>query len=59
MQHQDKPKFLRVRCSDCGNEQFVYSHASTPVKCLACGKTIAVPKGGKAEIKTTVIGTAL
>lgn len=50
-------KFLRVRCTDCGNEQLVYSHASTPVKCQVCGKTLAVPRGGKAELKTTSLGT--
>ena len=51
-------KFLKVRCTSCGNEQPVYSHASTVVKCLVCGKTLAVPKGGKAEITATVLGSA-
>lgn len=48
------PCFLKVRCNDCGNEQVMYSHASSVVKCLVCGKTLAVPRGGKAEIKTLV-----
>jgi len=51
------PRFLRVRCNDCGNEQMIYSHASSVVKCLVCSKTLAVPSGGKAEIKTTIVGT--
>ncbi|MEW6593048.1 MAG: 30S ribosomal protein S27e [Candidatus Hadarchaeota archaeon] len=51
-------KFLKVRCTSCGNEQSVYSHATTAVKCLVCGKTLASPKGGKAEIKATVLGAA-
>ena len=50
-------KFLKVRCSDCGNEQLVYSHASTTVRCQVCSKTLAVPRGGKAEVKATVLGT--
>lgn len=55
MRGKQVPKFLRVRCGDCGNEQPVYSHASTHVRCQACGKTIAVPRGGKAEIRATVL----
>lgn len=51
------PRFLRVRCNDCGNEQMIYSHASSVVKCLVCSKTLAVPCGGKAKIKTTIVGT--
>jgi len=50
-------RFLKVRCTDCGNEQLVYSHASMPVKCQVCGKTLAVPRGGKAELKVTSLGT--
>lgn len=49
-------RFLRVRCNDCGNEQVIYSHASSVVKCLVCSKTLAVPRGGKAEIKTMIVG---
>ena len=49
-------RFLIVRCNDCGNRQAVYSHASSVVKCLVCGKTLAVPTGGKAEIRATVVG---
>ena len=50
------PRFLRVRCNDCGNEQMIYSHASSIVKCLVCSKTLAVPSGGKAKIKTIIVG---
>jgi len=49
------PCFLRVRCSDCGNEQVIFSHASSVVKCLVCSKTLAIPRGGKTEIKTSII----
>jgi len=49
-------KFLRVRCTGCGNEQLVYSHASTVVRCRVCEKTLAIPHGGKAELKGVVLG---
>jgi|YelNatPaOPRAMG01_1025707.scaffolds.fasta_scaffold444115_2 small subunit ribosomal protein S27e len=48
------PKFVMIRCPDCGNEQPVYTRASTHVKCQVCGKTLAVPTGGRAELKGTV-----
>lgn len=51
-----KPHFLKVRCNDCGNEQMVFSHAGSVVKCLVCGKTLATPRGGKAEIRAVVLG---
>ncbi|MBA7501558.1 hypothetical protein ES706_00129 [subsurface metagenome] len=56
MQEKQRSKFLRVRCNGCENEQVVYSHVSSVVKCKVCGKTLAVPHGGKAEIKTTILG---
>ena len=57
MPGKQPPEFLRVRCTDCGNEQLVYSHASTTVRCQVCSKTLAVPRGGKAEVKATILGT--
>jgi len=29
-------QFLKIRCSECGNEQKIFSHASTEVDCLVC-----------------------
>lgn len=57
MQKKQASKFLRMRCNDCGNEQIVYSHSSTLVKCQVCSKTLVVPRGGKAEVKATILGT--
>ncbi len=48
-----KSKFLRVECN-CGNEQVIFGKASTLVKCLKCGKTLAIPRGGKAVIKAKI-----
>lgn len=56
MSEKRRSKFLLVRCSECGNEQLVYSHASTAVRCQVCSKTISVPRGGKAEIKAPILG---
>ena len=56
MQEKQRSKFLRVKCDDCGNEQLVYSHVSSVVRCKVCSKTLAVPHGGKAEIKATILG---
>jgi small subunit ribosomal protein S27e len=55
MGEKQRSRFLRVRCSDCENEQLVYSHVSSVVRCKVCSKTLAVPRGGKAEIKATIL----
>lgn len=50
-----KSKFLRVKCSQCGNEQVIFGSASTIVRCNVCETTLAEPSGGKAKIKTRVV----
>lgn len=52
---ETKSRFLKIKCNDCGNEQVIFSNASTTVKCLACEKVIAEPTGGKADIKTEIV----
>lgn len=49
------PCFVRVQCVDCDNEQVLYSHASIEVNCEVCGKTLASPSGGKADINTEIL----
>lgn len=56
MDEKRRPTFLRVRCAECGNEQLIFSHASSAVKCQVCGNTLSTPRGGKAEVKATVLG---
>ena len=51
---ETKSKFLKVRC-ECKNEQIIFEKCSTPVKCLVCGKALAVPKGGKAKVEARVL----
>jgi len=48
-------KFLKVKCTDCENEQVVFDHAATTVQCNVCGRTLVEPRGGKAKIKSKVI----
>lgn len=42
--------FYRVKCGECGNEQKIFSHASTKVECLVCSEELATPTGGKVEV---------
>jgi len=49
--------FVRVKCADCGNEQVIFDHASTVVKCSVCGAVLAEPTGGKAALKGEVVAT--
>lgn len=51
-----KSRFLRVKCSDCENEQVIFGSASTVVNCQICGRTLAEPTGGKAAVKTQILG---
>ena len=49
-------KFVKVKCGQCKNEQIIFDRAATEVKCLVCGEVLAVPTGGKVEIKAKIIG---
>ncbi|MEK6979523.1 MAG: 30S ribosomal protein S27e [Candidatus Micrarchaeota archaeon] len=46
---QGKSKFLKVRCK-CENEQRVFSHSTSKVKCDKCGEVLAEPAGGSTNI---------
>jgi len=50
-----KSKFLEVKCRKCKNKQIIFSHASREVRCLVCNEILALPKGGKAEIKGEIL----
>ena len=52
---QTRSKFIKVRCTDCENEQVIFDKASTPVSCHICGAKLALPTGGKAYIKGKVL----
>ncbi|ABP95957.1 MULTISPECIES: 30S ribosomal protein S27e [Metallosphaera] len=42
--------FVRVKCTNCNNEQVIFSHSTFPARCLACGTQLVYPRGGKAKI---------
>lgn len=48
-------KFIKVRCKDCENEQVLFDKPSNVVSCHICGSKLAIPKGGKADIKGEVL----
>ena len=50
-----KSRFLRVKCTDCDNEQVMFGSATTVVKCNVCGRTLSEPRGGKAKILTKIV----
>ena len=52
---RNKYRFIKVRCQSCKNEQIIFEGATTKVKCLICGAVIAEPKGGKAELKASLV----
>ncbi|MHA2104775.1 MAG: 30S ribosomal protein S27e [Candidatus Hodarchaeales archaeon] len=59
MQRNRKPsRFLQVKCEKCENEQIIFSHAKSSIKCRICDEIIAEPTGGKAQlINATVLNT--
>ena len=48
-----KPRsvFVRLKCSNCGNEQIIFERSSSNVKCTVCEEILVEPSGGKAKIK--------
>jgi len=50
-----KSNFLLVKCSSCGTERVVYSHAVVPTKCESCGEILTEPTGGRAIIRAQII----
>jgi len=54
---ENRSRFFRVKCPDCENEQVVFEKASTTVECVVCGKVLAEPSGGKAQLRAEVLAT--
>ena len=50
-----RSKFLIVKCLECGNEQTVFSNATTIVKCNICDGILAEPTSGRAVIQGEII----
>ena len=43
-------KFVLVQCTNCGNEQAIFSSVTMDVKCQVCENILAEKTGGKAII---------
>jgi len=50
-----KSKFIKIRCTKCKNEQIMFEKAATKIKCLVCEEILSTPKGGKSNIKASII----
>jgi small subunit ribosomal protein S27e len=52
-----KPRstFIKVKCPECGNEQILFSHSTTLIRCKICNATLAHPTGGKVRIHGEVV----
>ncbi|MEA3293391.1 MAG: 30S ribosomal protein S27e [ANME-2 cluster archaeon HR1] len=55
MLQEPRSRFLRVKCSNCTNEQVIFGSASSVIPCQVCNATLAEPTGGKAIIKTQIL----
>lgn len=47
---EPRSRFIRVKCTVCGNEQVVFDHATFPSRCLVCGTQIVQSTGGKVKL---------
>ena len=52
---KSRSAFLLIKCSNCGNEQIVFSSPTVDIKCKVCGSVIAQRTGGKARTFGTVL----
>jgi small subunit ribosomal protein S27e len=47
--------FIKAECSECGNQQVIFSRPSETVECLVCSSVLARPTGGKADLEADVV----
>ncbi len=48
-------KFVKIKCSDCENEQVTFKRLSKQVDCQVCGASLAKPTGGRGKFEAEVI----
>jgi len=46
---------MKIRCTECNNEQVMFEKSSSNINCLVCNKPLATSKGGKSEITGRVL----
>jgi len=52
-----KPRsnFIRVKCTQCSNEQIVFEKPASNVKCRVCGKILVKCTGGKGKFLAEIL----
>ena len=50
-----KTKFLKVKCSGCGNEQIIFNAAASTVKCLVCNQILAESGASRVTLKAKIV----
>ncbi len=50
-----KSKFIKVKCPKCEKEQIIFGKATTNVKCLGCGNSLAKSGASKAKLRGKVV----
>ncbi len=50
-----RSRFLRVKCTSCGNEQIIFDRAASAVQCRICGDVLAEPRGGRAQVRGEIV----
>jgi small subunit ribosomal protein S27e len=47
--------FIKAECTECGNQQSIFSRPSETVECLVCSSVLARSTGGEAELEADVV----
>ncbi|MBO3769628.1 MAG: 30S ribosomal protein S27e [Thermoproteota archaeon] len=52
-----KPRssFVKVRCTQCSNEQIVFEKPASNVKCRVCGRILVKSTGGKGKFFAEIL----
>jgi len=50
-----RSRFIKVKCSQCSNEQIVFERPASNVKCRVCGRAIVKSTGGKGKVLGEII----
>jgi len=51
----EEKKFVKIKCSDCENEQMTFKKVSSEVECLVCGAPLVNPTGGYSEFNGEIV----
>ncbi len=51
----EKKKFVKIKCSDCENEQVTFKKVSSEVECMVCGAPLAKSTGGYSKFNGDIV----